>query len=127
MTKEGKVEVSRHSGNQANEDVRFERRDVRLPRLLAAAAGLVVLMAVVSLAMAGLFRLLAGRSDRALAAPSRVGVRDVGDELKRLRAREESLLSSFGWVSREEAVVRIPIERAMDLAIDEARESDEPQ
>jgi hypothetical protein len=35
--------------------------------------------------------------------------------LHQLRAQEEALLSSYGWENRSRGVVRIPIERAMDL------------
>lgn len=38
-----------------------------------------------------------------------------GRQLERLRAEEEPLLSEYAWVSREAGVVRIPIERAMEL------------
>lgn len=37
-------------------------------------------------------------------------------ELERLRAREERLLGGWGWADEEEGRVRIPIERALELA-----------
>ena len=36
-------------------------------------------------------------------------------ELAEFRLRQAKLLSSYGWVDREAGVVRIPIDRAMDL------------
>jgi len=36
-------------------------------------------------------------------------------ELQELRAAEEAVLSSYGWVNRDAGVIRIPIERAIDL------------
>jgi hypothetical protein len=33
--------------------------------------------------------------------------------LERLRAREEAILGSYGWVDREAGIARIPIEDAM--------------
>lgn len=36
------------------------------------------------------------------------------DDLARLRAGEDAVLGSYGWVDREHGVARIPIERAMD-------------
>ena len=39
------------------------------------------------------------------------------DDLMALRARENAELNSYGWVDRPHGVVRIPIERAMDLII----------
>lgn len=37
------------------------------------------------------------------------------DELLALEARDDAVLHSYGWVDREAGVVRIPIERAMEL------------
>jgi hypothetical protein len=44
-------------------------------------------------------------------------------KLKALRVREEEQLNSYGWVDEERGVVRIPIEQAMGLLVQEARES----
>jgi len=35
-----------------------------------------------------------------------------------LQQREDSLLGMYGWVSRDSGLVRVPVERAMDLVID---------
>lgn len=37
------------------------------------------------------------------------------DDLRALRAREDALLTSYGWVDRAGGVVRIPIDRAKEL------------
>jgi hypothetical protein len=42
------------------------------------------------------------------------------DELMQLRAREESQLHSYDWIDRKQGLVRIPIERAIEL-LDERR------
>jgi len=39
-------------------------------------------------------------------------------ELKELRTQEDSVLSSYGWVDKKAGVVRIPIERAMELQLE---------
>jgi hypothetical protein len=36
-------------------------------------------------------------------------------DLERFRAKEEETLGTYGWVDREKGVVRIPIERAMEI------------
>jgi hypothetical protein len=36
-------------------------------------------------------------------------------DLERFRAKEEETLSTYGWVDRASGVVRIPIERAMEI------------
>ncbi len=38
-----------------------------------------------------------------------------GQELKAMRAAEDSLLHSYAWVDREKGIVRIPIQRAIDI------------
>lgn len=40
------------------------------------------------------------------------------EALKRLRDREDAALGRYGWVDREAGIVRIPIERAMDLLLE---------
>jgi hypothetical protein len=40
------------------------------------------------------------------------------DDLLALRAREETELNGYGWVDRSNGIVRIPIERAMDLLLE---------
>jgi hypothetical protein len=37
------------------------------------------------------------------------------EDLVALRAREETELNSYGWIDRTNGIVRIPINRAMDL------------
>ncbi len=40
-------------------------------------------------------------------------------DLKEFRAREEAELGAYGWINRTSGVVRIPIDRAMDLVLQE--------
>lgn len=39
--------------------------------------------------------------------------------LRETRLREDAALNQYGWVDREQGVVRIPIDRAMDLVLQE--------
>jgi hypothetical protein len=39
------------------------------------------------------------------------------DDLAAWRARQDAELSTYGWVDRSNGIVRIPIERAMDLTL----------
>lgn len=43
---------------------------------------------------------------------------DAPKELQTLRAAEEEALTSYGWVSRESGIARIPIQRAMQLVLE---------
>ncbi len=36
-------------------------------------------------------------------------------DLQAIRSREEKLLHQYGWIDRQKGVVRIPVDRAMDL------------
>lgn len=38
-----------------------------------------------------------------------------GGDLQKLRAAEEADLNSYGWVNRDATIVRVPIDRAMQL------------
>ncbi|MFC1976359.1 hypothetical protein ACFLXQ_08160, partial [Chloroflexota bacterium] len=51
--------------------------------------------------------------------PNPIDQTTAGQELEMLRAKEEGLLNSYGWVDREAGTVRIPIEEAMKLVVAE--------
>jgi hypothetical protein len=40
-------------------------------------------------------------------------------DLKEFRASEDAILNSYGWVDPEKGIVRIPVERAMELVAKE--------
>ncbi|MEP6662852.1 MAG: hypothetical protein ABJC04_04210 [Verrucomicrobiota bacterium] len=40
---------------------------------------------------------------------------DPAQDLEKLRREDATMLNSYGWVDRSNGIVRIPIERAMDL------------
>ena len=40
------------------------------------------------------------------------------EDLRELRAKEDELLGSYGWVDKNAGVVRIPIEDAMKLTVE---------
>jgi hypothetical protein len=46
----------------------------------------------------------------------------VSEDLKALRAREDSELHSYRYLDRAKGTVRLPIERAMELVVKEAHE-----
>jgi hypothetical protein len=43
---------------------------------------------------------------------------DPHADLVKLHAREDSILLTYGWVSRDSGIVRVPISRAMDLVVE---------
>ena len=40
---------------------------------------------------------------------------DAPNELRQMRAAEEAALNSYGWVDKEAGVVKIPVDRAMEI------------
>jgi len=45
-------------------------------------------------------------------------------KLRDLRAQESEILNSYGWVDQQQGIVRIPIDRAMERMVEEARAGD---
>jgi len=102
---------------------RYEKRDVS-PRMIAVVVlGLAALTVGAALLMWGGFAFFQKRGEtapvpqeRALPPPPRLQVAPEQD-LRALRQREEERLNTYGWINREAGVVRIPIERAMELLV----------
>ena len=40
---------------------------------------------------------------------------DAHNELREMRAGEDTVLNSYGWVDRDAGIVRIPVDRAMEV------------
>jgi hypothetical protein len=40
---------------------------------------------------------------------------DAQNEMRQMRATEDSILNSYGWVDKSTGVVRIPVDRAMEI------------
>jgi hypothetical protein len=103
----------------------YEKRDLA-PRTIAlfAAGGAVVILLAAALALWMVQS--ATRRHSALQSPrpqaqAREGLAEPRlqvqgfNELREMRRAEESLLTSYGWLDREKGLVRIPVERAMEL------------
>ena len=120
-----------HPENLANPDVHHEESDVNIRAILGFAAGLLVVAAVVHLLIYVLFGYFNHREGATVAAEyplaAAQGQRqppeprlqtDPRQDLADLRAREDEILASYGWVDRNAGVVRIPIEAAMKLTLE---------
>ncbi len=120
--------------------VGYERRDVRVGAIVWAAVGLAVVSALTFAAMAGLLARFAKREAR-LSPPAsplagtyapkappapRLQAEPIRD-LEALRAHEDTLLGSYGWVDHEAGTVRIPIERAIEILAARAAAPEAPQ
>lgn len=107
----------------------YEVRDAQPRWLLVGGALLVVLIAVAFVLVAGIDRGLTAQDARAdepphpmasfRRAPSTAALQAAPKlEYEEFAARERELLSSYGWVDPAEGVVRLPIERAMELLLE---------
>ena len=118
-------------GDQPQPEAGRETQDVSIPAIVKFGIGLAVVTALVSVAMWALFRVYAAREDKhdqpvppmVAASLQRTpsGPRLEPDPLApRLaaRARENAVLSSYGWVDRGAGIARIPIDRAMELLVE---------
>ncbi len=105
-----------------------EERDVAVRPIALTVAGLIAVVIAVLVFIQVLLNVLAGVQSRRSAAPSplagayglkeppapRLQTDPVAD-LRELRARDQALLSGYAWVDRDAGVVRLPIERAIDV------------
>ena len=105
-----------------------ETRDVSIRRLLGFGAALIVLIMAGLLASEGVLHYFEVHQPlgppaspfenvRTLPPAPRLQVAPVED-LARYRAAQESTLNSYGWVDQKAGMVRIPIDRAMDLLLE---------
>ena len=105
-----------------------ESRDVRVRPVALAFVALLVIGIVVQLLMYGVLAGFTTRDERASEPASplaasygrqappapRLQVAPAAD-LARLRSREDALLQHYAWADHDAGVVRIPIDRALDL------------
>ncbi|SIO56975.1 hypothetical protein SAMN05444166_5325 [Singulisphaera sp. GP187] len=92
----------------------YEVKDVNPRYLLAFGIVLVIFLTVLEAGEMGVYRLFIQptASDPAARAPG-----DIYDVLHQTRETANQTLTSYGWVDAKAGVVRIPIDRAMDLVV----------
>jgi len=111
----------------ASEPVRgHEERDANIRVILWFSAGLIATILAVLLLMKWAFHAFTPPESEAASMLSARGVINqpppeprlqvnAPEDLKRMREEEDALLNSYGWVDRQNGIVRIPIDRAIDL------------
>jgi hypothetical protein len=117
--------------NHENPAVTHEESDVNIRGILAFGAGLIVVAVVIHLLIYVLFGyfdsrearkvmveypLAAGQADRLPPEP-RLQTNPRQDLID-LRAKEDEILGSYGWVDRNAGVVRIPVDAAIKLTLE---------
>ena len=115
---------------EQNPTVHHETTDVNIRGILLFGVGLIVSGVLISLLVWVLFTYFASREARRvapqypLAAAQDVRVppeprlqTNPREDLQDLRAQEEQILNSYGWIDKNTGVVRIPIAEAMKLMV----------
>jgi len=109
-----------------NPDVHYEPGDVNAIFLTKFGIGMMFTIAVFLFGLWGLFSYFKAREAKEGVPPSAVvRVREAPPEprlqvtpesdLKQMRADEEQIMHQYAWLDPDKGIVRIPIERAMDL------------
>ena len=105
-----------------------EPRDISVRVVTWFAVGLVVACVIIYLAVAGLYKIFEHQHPSP-DAPSRIALQphmiapqpqlqtNPAVDLEQFQTAEEAKLNSYGWVDKPTSVIRIPIERAMDLIV----------
>ena len=105
-----------------------EHTDVTIRPIVVAGVGLAIVLVMAAALMLGLFDLFAAHEARVSPPPNplaaaegprlppepRLQVQPIKD-LRELHEAEDTLLDHYGWVDKNAGIVRIPIERAIDL------------
>ena len=113
-----------------NPQVHHEKSDVNIIAIFAFGAGLIVVAGIVSLLIFVLFRFFDVREAARVPLAYPLAVSREGalppeprlqtnprEDLADLLAKEDALLTSYGWVDKNAGVVRIPIDEAMKLTL----------
>ena len=121
----------RHTESGTSVEAGHEKSDVSIGAIVKFGIGLAVAAVLIHVAMWGLFRVLDERRDdrdRPLPALVAAGLKRTPPEprleqnalepRRRMLAEENAALTTYGWVDRNAGIVRIPIERAMDLLVE---------
>ncbi len=106
-----------------------EERDINARAVIGFGIAVACIVIVSCFALWFLFRQFAARETERTAEPSSLIQREGATqppeprlqanppaELKKMRADEDAVLETYGWVDPEHGVVRIPVSRAMELA-----------
>ena len=122
-----------HHENLENHEnpAHHEESDVNIRAILGFGASLIVVAAVAHLLIYGLFQYFDRRegvkvpAEYPLAAsqghhepPEPRLQTDPRQDLADMRAKEDDVLGSYGWVDKNAGVVRIPIDAAMKLTLE---------
>jgi hypothetical protein len=130
MTEMHRPHAAPAASGEINPEVRHEESDANISAVFAFGLGLTVIAGIVCLLIFVLFRFfevreaarvpraypLAIAREDALPPEPRLQI-NPREDLAELRAKEDALLTSYGWVDKNAGIVRIPIDEAMKLTL----------
>lgn len=112
---------------ESHPELRYEQSDVSAGSIVRFALALVIVVALASAFLLGLFKLLA-RQERRHDPPPPPLAPEAGrlppaprlqstplQDLEQLRAEEEKELTSYGWIDAKAGIAHIPIEEAIKI------------
>ena len=118
--------------------VSHEKSDVDLRRISYLGGGLTVLVLVILALLLWLFNYFNAREQRhghtpqgvPKSAPETRAPRlqiSPSTDMAELRAAEDKVLTTYGWIDKDKGVVRIPVERAMEIFAQRQTAAKKPQ
>ena len=121
-----------------NPAVSHEKSDVDLRRVSYLGVGLTVLVLVVLALLLWLFSYFNARELRHGHAPQGVPKSapetpaprlqiSPSTDMAEMRAAEDKVLTTYGWIDKDKGVVRIPVERAMEIFAQRQNAAKKPQ
>ena len=107
----------------------YERSDADAGGTYRAGLAILAAMVLTAIGLVPMYRLLARQESKAQPPPAEVVKTEMSEPLRsfprlvtsepfvlaEFRAREEALLTSYGWVEKDKGLARIPIDEAMRI------------
>ena len=125
------AEVHMPHAEEKPEPAHHETSDVNIRPILTFGAGLIVACVCINFIVWLLFTYFSVRESRQVPAVYPLATRQENrlppeprlqtqprEDLRELRAREDEILTSYGWLDKNAGVVRIPIDRAMKMTVE---------
>jgi hypothetical protein len=92
----------------------YEIKDASVPALLSFGVGLVLSLVAVQFLIYGFYHIFLAEAPKPIKVATDSSA-NLYQQLRDLHRKEDATLGSYGWVDRKAGVVRIPIDRAIEL------------
>jgi hypothetical protein len=122
-------EVRHATPDLADPNQRFEHRDVNIWAIGKVGFGLILTTILSLFIVLGVFRYLQEKENALQPPPSTLGVdarrlppeprllENEPENLQRTRAAEDQILNGYSWADQKHTVVKIPIDKAIDMLV----------